>query len=230
MLAWWLTACSRDPKSTAQRTMDRVSALLPVTAAEIVGNYVRGIVLFGQREHGPSAFTWRSFSERAIITPSAARVPKRLRPIINRSEFEIRVNADPPAVIRACQQGRNGWLTDEAVEAYLQVHFAGHLGTVEAYRDEQLVGGLWGLRVGHTLGIMSMFHTVDHAGAVALAAAVQSVGTDGPWSLIDCGELSTNFARYGAYNVPTAQFCELVLAGMARDGTAAGSPVNAVGR
>jgi len=180
------------------------------TAPEIVTNYTRGWVLFGVPHAASSRLEWRRFPQRAVITRETAHVPKRLRSIQRRAELDLRHNEDFDAIIQHCQEGRDGWLTEEAVAAYRGLHDLGFVATVGAYRDDRLVGGLWGIAVGRVLGIMSMFHLEDHAGALALAAVADQVAADERWSLVDCGVLNDNFKRYGAYEVPHDQFCELV--------------------
>jgi len=197
----------------AARRVGRVSAL--PTPVEILAAYSRGWVLFGQPRHRLPAVHWERFPTRAIITPESAKVPKRLRTIQRRDEFEVRIGEDFEAIIEQCRVGRTGWLTADAVEAYRRVHELGCLSTVATYREGRLAGGFWGIEVGRTLGIMSMFHLQDHAGALALAAVADAVAERRRWTLIDCGGLNENFRRYGAYEVPTEEFCELVWRGMA---------------
>src|SRR5690606_29926165 len=95
-------------------------------------------------------------------------------------------------------------------EVYRTLWSMGYVETVETYRDDQLVGGLWGLRLGSCFGLMSMFHRVDRAGATALATLVAMV-QDGVLSMIDCGKQNPNFARYGAESIPREKFIELVV-------------------
>lgn len=186
------------------------SAAAQPAATEIVAEYTRGWVLFGSEPGRPAPLRWETFPERAVITPDTAKVPRRLRSIQRREEREIRIGEDFAEILRQTGRMRTGWLTAEAIEAYRAVHALGLATTVGTYRDGRLVGGLWGLEVGRTLGIMSMFHRENHAGALALAAVADEVAASGRWTLVDCGQLNENFARYGAYAVPTARFCELV--------------------
>lgn len=199
---------SRATEKASSRVGTATSAPRP---PEVVAGYTRGWVLFGRPAGSQRArFEWRWFPQRAVITEETAKVPKRLRSIQRRRELEVRFDQDFEAIMQRCREGRSGWLTPEAVDLYREVHQLGFTTTVATYRDDELVGGLWGIRVGRTLGIMSMFHTVDHAGALALAAVAESVGSDGRWSLVDCGQLNENFRRYGAHEVPTERFSELV--------------------
>jgi leucyl/phenylalanyl-tRNA---protein transferase len=184
-----------------------------VTAGDILANYARGWVLFGRPGHRVSPLIWQRFETRAIITPESAKIPRRLRSVIRREALEIRWNENFDSVVDHTRQGRSGWLTPRAAAAYRQVNALGLGATVLACRDGEVLGGLWGIELGRTFGIMSMFHRESHAGAIALAALVEGVREPGRWTLIDCGGLNENFARYGAFEVPTARFCELVWQG-----------------
>jgi leucyl/phenylalanyl-tRNA---protein transferase len=180
------------------------------SAAEIAANYTRGWVLFGVRAPGLAGLEWRRFPNRAVITSETAHVPKRLRSIQRSQDLVVRYDEDFEAIVEHCREGRSGWLTDEAVDAYRSLHELGFVATVGAYRDGRLVGGMWGITVGRVFGIMSMFHLENHAGALALAAVVDCVRDGERWSVVDCGQLNENFKRYGAQEIPSDQFCELV--------------------
>ena len=180
------------------------------TAPEVIANYTRGLVLFGRSGSRWAPFEWRSFPLRAVITPETAKVPKRLRSIRRRGEIEVRFDDDFEAIIRCCQERRSTWITPRLIDIYREVHRLGFIATVGSYRDGQLVGGLWGIGVGRVFGMMSMFHREDHAGALALAALVDVVSSEGRWSLIDCGVLNQNFERYGAIEISEIELCKLI--------------------
>lgn len=184
------------------------------TAAEVVANYTRGLVLFGRPGARWVPFEWRSFPARAVITRETAKVPKTVRQIGRRGEFEVRFDQDFEAVIHYCQEGRAGWITPALIDVYREVHRLGYVATVGTYRDDRLVGGFWGIGIGQVFSIMSMFHRDDHAGAFALAALVDVVRGDGRWSVIDCGVMVPHFKMYGAREIPESEFCELVWRGL----------------
>lgn len=184
----------------------------PPAPSEVMANFARGWVLFGIPDNRLASLEWRTFPRRAVITADAARVPKRLRTIQQALDFEIQFDQDFEAILRCCQDGRSGWLTPAAAEVYRQVHALGCISTVGVYRDDRLVGGLWGISLGRTFGMMSMFHTADNAGSLALAASVVEVRDRGRWSMLDCGQMKEYFTRFGAVEVPIEQFRELVWA------------------
>lgn len=220
-----------DPGTVGRRAelfVGRLGSFETPTVATIVSNYLRGFVLFGRPNTYGARFTWHWFPARAIITSDTANVPKKLRPYQRRGELEVRYDQDFEAIINYRQQGRDGWLTPELVEVYIEVQKLGFVATVGTYRDGRLVGGLWGLEIGRVFSIMSMFHLENHAGALALAALVDIVVHEGRWSIIDCGTLKANWQRYGAREIPVQEFSELVIrslkSSMSRAGWAATLP------
>lgn len=186
------------------------------TAADILAQYPQGWVLFGRPGTRRAQFEWRWYPRRAVITAQSAKIPRRLRPVLNRRELEIRLDHDADAIIEGCRAGRGGWLTEAAAEKYREVARLGGIGTVGAYRDGRLVAGLWGITFGRVLGIMSMFHDEDHAGSVVMAALVEEVRAGGRWSVVDCGGLSETFRRFGAVEIPTGDFSLLAVTQVSR--------------
>lgn len=182
------------------------------TTLEVIENYTRGMVLFGRSGARWVKFEWRSFPMRAIITKDTAKVPRRLRGIQRHGGMEVRFDQDFEAIIRGCREGRAGWMwiTPELIDVYRELFSRGFVSTVGTYRAGQLVGGLWGIGIGGAFGLMSMFHREDHAGSLALAALVDTVLSEGRWSVVDCGKMTANFGRYGAVEIRAEHLCELL--------------------
>jgi leucyl/phenylalanyl-tRNA---protein transferase len=179
------------------------------TPERVISSFLQGMVLFGQDQNG---LVWRSFPERAIITPETAHLSRRLKDVMKRNTFEIRRNSNFDEVLRACQRETWTWINDPLVDIYRKLFAMGYAHSIEAYRHGQLAGGLWGLVIGRSYAIMSMFHRADHAGAVALGTLVSDLGTE--YSLVDCGEMNGNFARFGARTVSREAFIAKVVQGL----------------
>lgn len=178
--------------------------------AEIVANYLRGYLLFGRKNSYGQWFHWYRLPARAVITRETAHIPRRQRPLLHRQDVEFRYNQDFELVIRHCQEGRDGWLTEDAVKVCRKMHALGLIGTVGTYREGKLAGGFWGLSIGRVFAIMSMFHVEKSAGSLALAALTDSIANGGRWSFIDCGGPGYHWDRYGAQNLSVKQFSALV--------------------
>ena len=108
------------------------------------------------------------------------------------------------------QHRRGVEIAPEVVSAYRKVHELGFISTVGTYRDGRLVGGMWGMTVGRTLGIQSMFHLESDAGSLALVAVLERMMAGDKWSVVDSVLLSDHFERFGAREILTEEFCELV--------------------
>jgi len=178
--------------------------------AEVVANYLRGYLLFGRRNPYGEWFHWYRLPARSVITRETAHVPRRQHSLLHRDDIEFRYDQDFELVMRYCQEGRDGWLTDDAVAVYRNMQTLGLIGTVGTYREGQLAGGFWGLSVGRVFAIMSMFHLEKSAGSLALAALADSVSHGGRWAVIDCGGPGYHWDRYGAQNVSVEHFSALV--------------------
>lgn len=209
-LARKLVAWSHDPARSADKAARSMSALIPTHPADVVGNYLRGLVLFGSGDR----VWWGRDRVRGIITAETAHVPKRVRTYARRDGVTIKYDTDLEAIIDGCRIGRDEtWLTPRVAELYLSLADMGVVTSVGTYFDGRLVAGNWGLRVGRTYGLLSMFHTENHAGAVAMAGAVERLGSDG-FEIIDVGQVTANFERFGAFECAIEEFCERVLAGL----------------
>jgi len=97
--------------------------------------------------------------------PYAARAV--LAAITERGNFD--------AVVRACQRQGWTWINEAVIDIYSRLFSMGFARSIEGYQDAQLVSGLWGLKVGTTFGVMSMFHQADRAGAILFGALVEEL-------------------------------------------------------
>lgn len=196
--------------SLAERSTRWLGFFEAPAPAEVVANYLRGYLLFGRRNPYGEWFHWYRLPARSVITRESAHVPRRQRPLIHRDDVEFRYNQDFELVMRHCQEGRDGWLTDDAVAVYRKMHTLGLIGIAGTYREGKLAGGFWGLSIGRVFAIMSMFHLEKSAGSLALAAMADSLRNGGRWALIDCGGPGDHWDRYGARNLSVEEFAALV--------------------
>lgn len=210
----WTLESAEDLDDAIHHIEAEISAVRRPSGADVIGNYIRGYQLLG-RTHGDSTSAVYQFQrKRAIIDRDTARVPSRVVSYLRREEFIVRDDAPMSDVVAACTEGRpQTWITPAVVEAYLDVERAGAGFTLTAWRDSAMVGGFFGVKVGHTIGILSMFHRENRAGSIVLAALVQDIGRK--WELVDCGLINENFRRYGAHEVSAEEFSDRVVAGLA---------------
>lgn len=188
-----------------------VSGLLAVggdlSVARLLLAYESGIFPWPEPD---MPFLWFAPPERAIIEPQAVHVGRSLRKAMRRGGYEIRVDHDFAAVIRACagapRPGQRGtWILPAMVDAYIALHAAGYAHSVEAYRDGTLCGGLYGVSLGGCFFGESMFSRADNASKVAFVALADQLAA---WNfdLIDGQVPNDHTERFGLYTIPRAEF------------------------
>ncbi|MBI5141752.1 MAG: leucyl/phenylalanyl-tRNA--protein transferase [Nitrospirae bacterium] len=155
---------------------------------------------------------WWSPDPRGIIPLEGFRVNRSLKKALRRAEFEIRINTAFDSVITGCASAHEsargpGWLTDEMMPAYMRLHRLGHAHSVEAWKDGQLVGGLYGVAVGGLFAGESMFHLQPNASKAALVALVERLKERG-YALLDCQMVTPATGPLGAVEIPRAEYLD----------------------
>ncbi len=162
--------------------------------------------LFPMRQ-GDGRLAWWSPDPRGVLQPGHLRVSHSLRKSLRR--FEIRVDTAFDAVIAACGERPDGeyhWITGEIREAYGELHRLGWVHTVEAWVDDELVGGLYGVSLGGLFHGESMFARRTDASKSALVALVGRLDTVGDAWLVDMQWLTPHLASLGATALTRDEF------------------------
>jgi leucyl/phenylalanyl-tRNA--protein transferase len=148
---------------------------------------------------------WWSPDPRGVIPLDGFHLSRSLRPA--RSRFEIRVDTSFEEVMRACADPRrpHGWIDETFVYAYTRLHELGWAHSVEAWCDGELVGGLYGLRIGGLFAGESMFHRVTDASKVACWATVELLRMDGA-ELFDVQWTTPHLCTLGAVDLPRGEY------------------------
>ena len=184
--------------------------------------YSRGIFpWYGEDE----PILWHSPDPRAVLRAAELRIPTSLARTIRRAPFRLTLDAAFPEVIAACAEaprpGAPGtWITPAMCDAYTELHRRGLAHSVEAWRDDRLVGGLYGVSLGGAFFGESMFRREPDASKVAFVALLEQLRR---WriGLVDCQVQSDHLARFGVRDWPRATYLrtlEQVLAWPTRPG------------
>lgn len=144
---------------------------------------------------------WLAPNPRAVIELDKFKVSRSLRTITRRGVFEVTFNRAFPEVIQACADRQEGtWISPEIKEAYSRLHLLGFAHSVEAWKDEQLAGGLYGVAIGGAFFGESMFHCVTDASKVALVHLVKRM-RERKFVLLDLQFMTEHLRRFGATEI-----------------------------
>lgn len=157
---------------------------------------------------------WHSPDPRFVLVPDQLVVNRSLRKVLRKGRYSIRFDTAFSEVLSHCaavpRAGQDGtWITREMIGAYEQLHALGHAHSVEAWEDDQLVGGLYGVSVGALFCGESMFALAPDASKVAFVWAVRHLRHWG-FRLIDCQVYTDHLDRFGAVEWPRWLFLRAV--------------------
>ena len=116
---------------------------------------------------------------RLVLEPSAFKFRRSLKQAIKKQGFEIRTNTQFEMLIRLCASTRENdegtWITEEMIQAYMALHREGCAVSFETFRQDELVGGLYGVKLGQVLFGESMVSLIPDASKAALASLYQEI-------------------------------------------------------
>ncbi|MGC6533506.1 MAG: leucyl/phenylalanyl-tRNA--protein transferase [Flavobacteriales bacterium] len=159
---------------------------------------------------------WWSPDPRCVLQPSEVKVSKSMRNVLNRADFEVTADQAFPEVIRACMDTRKcegTWLNEDMVSAYINLHRLGIAHSIEVWRGDALVGGLYGLSLGNLFFGESMFSKANNMSKVAFICLARGLERWG-MPLIDCQVENDHLISLGAQAMPRAEFLEHLRRGM----------------
>ncbi len=153
---------------------------------------------------------WWSPDPRMVLFPEKVHISRSLRKVIQQRPFDIRINTAFEQVMAACaataRPGQQGtWISDEMIKAYSTLHHLGYAHSVEAWQNNILVGGCYGIKIGRMFYGESMFHHVSNASKVAFAHMVQWLNMQ-QVGMIDCQMRTPLLESFGACEIPRERF------------------------
>jgi leucyl/phenylalanyl-tRNA--protein transferase len=163
---------------------------------------------------------WWSPDPRMVLFPNEFIISRSLRKTLRNGPYTTEVDRDFGATIRECaaprRSGPETWLNADMIGAYEQLFSLGFAHSIETYRGAELVGGLYGLRLGSIFFGESMFSRANDASKVAMARLVEECRGRGI-VLIDCQVASAHLATLGAREVSRNEFVALLRRHARRD-------------
>lgn len=153
---------------------------------------------------------WWSPDPRCILKPPALKISKTVKQLLNKQAFTFTINKAFSQVIKNCRKierpGQDGtWITSEVENAYTKLHSLGIAHSAEVWQDDELVGGLYGIRMGKVFFGESMFSAVSNASRYAFTMYVQHLMNEGV-ELIDCQVYTEYLESMGAQMIDRSEF------------------------
>ena len=157
---------------------------------------------------------WWAPPERMVVNPMDYKVSKSMRNILNRTIFEVTINQDFAAVISNCQtierkEQQGTWISAEIIKSYTQLHQLGKVISFEVWQNNELVGGLYGVDLGHVFCGESMFSKVPNASKVAFVKLIEYLKVHN-YKLLDCQVHNDHLEKLGAFEISRDLFMKIL--------------------
>src|SRR5580698_10918295 len=190
----------------------RDSASSEITPEVLLRAYACGIFPMAESADDPTLF-WVEPEMRGVIPLDGFRVASRLKRTVRSDAFTVTVDTAFKAVIAGCatpQAGRDDtWINKRIRDLYVSLHELGHAHSVEAWQNDDLVGGLYGVSLGRAFFGESMFHRARDASKVALVHLVARLKA-GHYSLLDTQFVTDHLRTFGALEVTRPAYHKLL--------------------
>jgi leucyl/phenylalanyl-tRNA---protein transferase len=186
--------------------------MITLTPDLLLRAYAAGIFPMAESADDPELF-WVDPVRRGILPLDAFHLPRRLKRTLRAERFAITCNRDFEAVMKGCAEATSDrpqtWINAEILRVYGALHDRGVAHSVEAWLDETLVGGLYGVAIGGAFFGESMFSRVTDASKVALAHLVANLRRGG-FRLLDTQFVTEHLQRFGAVEISRARYRRLL--------------------
>jgi leucyl/phenylalanyl-tRNA--protein transferase len=180
----------------------------PLDPRLLLRGYASGIFPMADSRDADEVF-WVEPRSRAILPLHAFRCSKSLARTIRRGAFTVTLDRAFHQVLLRCADRDETWINDDIERATLGLHAAGHAHSIECWQEGELVGGLYGVRLGRAFFGESMFSLRTDASKVALAWLVARLKV-GNFVLLDCQFLTEHLASLGAVTVKRERYVTLL--------------------
>lgn len=174
-----------------------------IPAELLLAAYAAGYFPMAHERSGEIA--WYSPDPRAVLPLEAFTISRSLRQTFAKNLFALRVNTAFEEVIRECAGRKETWISEDIVQSYLALHRLGYAHSVEAWREDLLAGGLYGVALGGAFFGESMFSRAANASKVALVHLVERLRSR-RFELLDTQFVTPHLARFGAVEIPREEY------------------------
>ncbi|HWR94611.1 MAG TPA: leucyl/phenylalanyl-tRNA--protein transferase [Flavobacterium sp.] len=158
--------------------------------------------------------TWWAPKKRMVLFLEDLMISKSMQKIITKNVFQVTFNQNFREVILNCsnikRDGQSGtWITNEMIESYCKLHELGIAKSVEVWQNKELVGGLYGVDLGHVFCGESMFSKVSNASKMAFIALVNKLKKEN-YKLLDCQVHNSHLESLGCKEIDRDIFMKIV--------------------
>ncbi len=172
----------------------------------LISAYCQGYFPMGMQN---GEIRWFLPEWRGILPVADFHVPARFERYLKHNPFEVRWNTAFTEVMRGCADREETWITEDIIKSYEALHDLGHAHSAEVWREDKLVGGVYGVAIGAAFFGESMFSRETQASKVALVALQRRLKERG-FIMHDTQWTTPHLASFGGHEIPCDQYLKLL--------------------
>ena len=177
---------------------------------QVLNGYSLGIFPMGEDD---GSISWYETSPRAILPielPNAGiHIPRSLSQVIKKNTFDIRIDTDFEQVINCCADRDSTWINKLIMDSYMELYRKGYAHSIEAWKDGELAGGLYGVEYNGAFFGESMFHKVSNASKAAVVKLYEILKRNN-FILFDIQMMTPHFETFGAIEISKRSYLEIL--------------------
>ena len=178
----------------------------------ILKGYSLGIFPMSENFDDPNIY-WINPKKRGVIPINNFKISKSLKKEIKKNKFKVTVNKSFEEVIRNCAKKTKNrpatWINKEIIKLYSNLHRIGHAHSIEAWFQNKLVGGLYGVSLGSAFFGESMFSTMSNASKICLVYLIANLKFKG-FTLLDIQFVNPYLKKLGAIEISRKKYLEIL--------------------
>ena len=174
----------------------------------VLDAYRHGLFQMSEDSNSSDIF-WVKPKIRGVIDPYKVTIRKKLKRLLNKHSYFLKINTDFIGVIEGCAEPsknrKNTWINPSIIDVYIELHYKGYAHGIECYSNNELVGGLYGVAIGGVFFGESMFSKLQDASKIALLHLIDRLKV-GNFSVLDTQFITEHLKTFGAYEIDQDKF------------------------
>jgi len=160
---------------------------------------------FPMAEPASNEIYWYSPDPRTIFDLKNFHIPKSLQQKIKSNHFQFKINSDFKQVITKCSERKETWISSDIIDSYINLNTLGFAYSFEAYHNNKLAGGLYGVAIRGAFFGESMYHEVRDASKATLVFLVETLNRCG-YTLLDTQYTTEHLKKFGAIEISRSEY------------------------
>ncbi|MEI6866128.1 leucyl/phenylalanyl-tRNA--protein transferase [Flavicella sp.] len=208
----WLSDTDINFPNVEQVTEEGVIALGGDLSSErLIHAYANGIFPWYSQDE---PIVWYCPDPRMVLFLDELKISKSMRNILKKNIFTVTFNQNFEEVIANCKtidrnDGLGTWITKDMQQSYIKLHKQGIAKSVEVWQNGELVGGLYGMDLGHVFCGESMYSKISNTSKIAFIYLVEKLKKEN-YKLLDCQVYNDHLASLGAEEIPRDIFLSIL--------------------